>query len=143
MYSHEVKERIRYADTDQMGFVYYGNYARFYEIGRVEALRALGVKYKQMEEEGIMLPVLECYSKYIKPAKYDDLITIKTMIKELPSARIFFEYEILSEDGQLLNQGKTTLVFMRSDSHRPCKAPEEILKLLEPYFADNYEKEIS
>lgn len=134
MYTHQVELRVRYADTDQMGFVYYGNYATFYEIGRVEMLRSLGVSYKSLEETGVMLPVLDCYSKFIRPAKYDDLITIKTVVKEMPTSRIHFEYEIFSESGTLLNIGKTTLVFMRSDNHRPCKAPENIIEVLQPFF---------
>ena len=88
MYLHETKIRIRYGETDQMGYVYYGNYAQFFEIGRVEMLRSLGVSYASMEKQGIMLPVVDFSVKYIKPAYYDDLITIRTMIEEIPSVKI-------------------------------------------------------
>ena len=111
MYNHQVDIRIRYAHTDQMGYCYYGNYAQFYEIGRVEALRNLGFSYKKIEESGILLPVIDFNIKYINPAYYDDLITVNTIIKELPSARIKFEYEIFNESGEKLNFGATTLVF--------------------------------
>ncbi|GAA4831223.1 thioesterase family protein [Algivirga pacifica] len=134
MFLHTTQERVRYADTDQMGFMYYGNYAKFYEIGRVEALRAMGMSYKKMEEDGIMLPVLENYSKFIRPAKYDNLVTIKTMLKEMPSTRVRFEYELYDEEGALLNIGYTTLVFLSVETQRPCKAPESLLQLLAPHF---------
>jgi len=136
MYSHEYQVRIRYADTDQMGIVYYGNYARFYEIGRVEALRALNFRYKAMEEEGIMLPVLETRSKFLQPVHYDEVITIKTMVTELPSVRIKFDFEILNEQGKLIHEGHTTLVFVRTDNNRPCRAPQNLLALLQPFFAN-------
>ncbi|MBX2841462.1 MAG: acyl-CoA thioesterase [Flammeovirgaceae bacterium] len=134
MYFSEYKIRVRYSDTDQMGYVYYGNYASFYEIGRVEALRELGFSYKTMEDDGIIMPVLDCYSKFLLPAKYDELITIKTSIKELPRVKIQFSYEIINEKEQLLNIGETTLVFLRKESHRPCRAPEKVIQLLKPFF---------
>ena len=94
MLEHEIKLRVRYSETDQMGYVYYGNYAQYFEVARVEALRSLGITYKELEEEGILLPVLEFTIRYIKPAYYDDQLTIKVRIPVLPKARIFFEYEL-------------------------------------------------
>ena len=130
MYNHQVDIRIRYAHTDQMGYCYYGNYAQFYEIGRVEALRNLGLSYKKIEESGILLPVIDFNIKYINPAYYDDLITVNTIIKELPSARIKFEYEIFNESGEKLNFGTTTLVFINKKTGRPTKCPLELIEKL-------------
>lgn len=135
MFVHEVKGiRVRYADTDQMGYVYYGNYARYYEIGRVESLRSLGFYYKAMEDSGVMMPVYENTSRFIKPARYDDLLTIKVTIRDVPSARVVFEYEIFNQDGVLLNVGKTTLVFQRKDTGKLCAAPRFLLEKLFSYF---------
>ena len=96
----ETKLRVRYAETDQMGYCYYGNYAQYLELGRVEALRSLGFPYKDLEEQGIMLPVLDFHIKYLAPAKYDDLLTVKTIISEIAGTRIFFEYEIVNEESK-------------------------------------------
>lgn len=134
MYQHETKIRVRYAETDQMGFVYYGNYATYYEVARVEALRALGISYKSMEETGVLLPVLENYSKFIRPAKYDDLLTVRLYLKKKPETRITFEYEIFNEAENLLNLGKTTLVFLDRGTGKPVSAPEFIMDVLNPYF---------
>jgi len=134
MYRSEFKIRIRYADTDQMGFVYYGNYPVFYEIGRVEAMRSLGFSYKKLEESGIMMPVLESSAKYLLPAKYDELINIKTTITALPKVKIHFTYEILNEADKLIHTAETTLAFIKKESFRPCRVPSEIITLLQPYF---------
>lgn len=128
MFSHDSHVRIRYSETDQMGYCYYGNYAQFFEIGRVETLRALGVSYKSLEEQGIMLPVVDLQIKYIKPALYDDLITIRTKLVKIPSVRIAFEYEIFNENGDLLTIGSTTLVFIQSDNMKPCQAPIDLIE---------------
>lgn len=135
MFVHEVKGiRVRYADTDQMGYVYYGNYARYYEIGRVEALRSLDFHYKAMEDSGVMMPVYECHYKYLKPARYDDELNILVKIGELPSVRIRFAYEIRNQERVLLNTGETTLVFQRMDTGKLCPAPDKLLEKLKPYF---------
>ncbi|MBA3901475.1 MAG: acyl-CoA thioesterase [Bacteroidetes bacterium] len=136
MFISETKIRVRYAETDRMGFVYYGNYATYYEVGRVEALRKLGLSYKDMEDKGVMLPVLEFTIKYFKPAFYDDELIIKTTIEELPTARIIFKNEVF-KDGKLLNIGKVTLVFVNTASHRPTQAPEYFLEKIRPYFEEN------
>jgi len=135
MFVNEVEIRVRYAETDQMGYVYYGNYATYFEVARVESLRKLGLSYKALEESGVMLPVLEYKSKFLRPAKYDDLLTIKIIIPELPTARIKFEYEVFNELKQLLTTGETTLVFIKADNKRPCAAPAYFLAKIAHYFA--------
>ncbi|MFY9310823.1 MAG: thioesterase family protein [Bacteroidia bacterium] len=134
MYVSETTVRVRYAETDRMGYVYYGNYTQYYEIGRVEALRQLGTSYKEMEDNGIMLPVYTCNIKYIKPALYDDLLLIKTSIKELPSARISFDYEIYNQNGVLLNTANTVLVFINTSTSKPCPAPESFMEKIKKFF---------
>ena len=136
MYQHTTEIRVRYAETDQMGFVYYGNYATYYEVARVEALRALGISYKILEQNGIVMPVLENWSKYIRPAKYDDLLTVKLILKEIPEKRITFEYEVFNEEKKLLNLGSTILVFLDKESGKPIVVPDIILDVLKPYFND-------
>ena len=128
--------RVRYAETDKMGYVYYGNYATYFEVGRVEGLRSLGFSYKQIEDEGIMLPVLDFQIKYFKPAFYDDLLTIKTTITEIKGARIHFEYETLNEKNELLNKGATTLVFINIATNKPCAAPNWFLEKSKKYFQE-------
>jgi acyl-CoA thioester hydrolase len=117
-----------------MSYVYYGNYATYYEVARVEVLRQLGFEYAELEEKGIMMPVHDLYSKFISPARYDELLTIKVIIKSLPSVKMIFEYEIKNEGGELLNQGKTTLVFMSTESQRPVRAPKELIEVMKPFF---------
>lgn len=134
MFTSETKIRVRYGETDQMGYVYYGNYAEFYEVARVEMLRKLGLTYKWMEGSGIMMPVLELKCKYIKPAYYDDEITIKVIVKELPKTRIIFNYELYNEQGELINLGETTLVFVNIETKRPTVGPEEFMNKLKVFY---------
>ncbi|WP_268035921.1 acyl-CoA thioesterase [Algoriphagus sp. PAP.12] len=134
MYQAETQLRVRYAETDQMSYVYYGNYAMYFEVARVEAMRSIGFSYKQMEDEGVMMPVLESHFKYIKPGKYDELLTIKTRIPELPGVRIRFEYEVYNEENELITEGWTILTFLKKDSHRPTRPPQNLLDLLKSYF---------
>jgi acyl-CoA thioester hydrolase len=134
MFSSEVKIRVRYGETDRMGYVYYGNYAEYFEVARVEALRELGLNYKDVEDNGIMLPVYTFNIKYFKPAFYDDILTIKTSIKEIPQARITFEYETYNEKKELLNKGETVLVFIDIKTNKPRSAPENFIKKLKKYF---------
>lgn len=131
MYSSDTQLRVRYGETDRMGYAYYGNYAEYIEVGRVEALRELGFSYKELEDSGVLLPVLEYWSKFIKPALYDDLLTVRTMISEVPETRFPFEYEVLNGKGELLTKAKTTLVFVDKDSGRPCQCPDELKKAIE------------
>lgn len=135
MFSFETKIRIRYADTDQMGYMYYGNYATMYEVARTEMLRSLGMSYKSMEQDGVMMPVLELKSKYLKPALYDDVITVKVSIEEKPGIRIVFKYELFNEKETLINLGETTLVFVDIQKNRPCMAPKNFLEKIETYFS--------
>lgn len=134
MYSASTQIRVRYAETDQMSYVYYGNYAMYYEVGRVEAIRQLGFQYKKLEEQGIMMPVLDLQCKFLIPAKYDELLTVKVIIPELPKVKMYFEYEVSNEQGKRVNEGKTTLVFLNMDNNRPCRAPKELLDVLSPHF---------
>lgn len=136
MYSHDTKIRICYADVDQMGFVYYGNYLKFYEIARSEAMRALGLSYRGMEERGVMMPVVKAELNYKRPAHYDDLITVRTIVKQMPQgARMDFYYEVYNEEGQLLNHGFSQLAFVRKENAVPCRCPDYFTALLKPYFA--------
>ncbi len=135
MFVAETQIRVRYAETDQMGYVYYGNYAMYYEVGRVEALRSAGFSYKRMEDDGIMMPVLENHSRYLKPGKYDELLTVRTTIRQMPGVRIRFHYEVINEAGELINEGETVLAFLKTDTHAPCRPPSYLLSLLRPYFS--------
>ena len=135
MFQFEIQLRVRYSETDQMGYVYYGNYAQYFEVARVESLRSLGITYKAMEEEGVMLPVLTFSIKYFKPAYYDDLLSIKVKIPVKPGARLFFEYETYNEAGALLNKASTTLVFINKSSGKPCAAPAEVMECMRDYFS--------
>lgn len=134
MYSFESNYRVRYADVDQMGYMYYGNYAKLFEIGRVEALRNLGVRYKDLEESGIWMPVYENNSKYLEPAKYDELLTIKCLLKEMPKVRIVFDTEIINENNKIIHKGLTTLVFIKADTQKITFCPQVILDKLSPYY---------
>lgn len=134
MLTQKVKIRVRYAETDQMGYVYYGNYATYYEVARVESLRNLGFSYKLLEAQGVMMPVVENKSKFIRPGKYDDLLTIKVTVDKMPAKRIIFKYEIYNEQEKLINLGETILAFVNMKNGRACDAPESIRTLLEPFF---------
>lgn len=130
----EIPYRVCYADTDKMGYMYYGNYARLYEIARVEMLRSVGVSYKALEDKGIGLPVVENYSRFHQPAKYDDLLTIVCEINQAPSVRIVFDYKIFNQEKVLIHEGKTTLVFMNMNTSKIIRVPEEILNAFEDSF---------
>jgi acyl-CoA thioester hydrolase len=134
MFEFETSIRVRYADTDQMGYMYYGNYAAFFEVARTEMLRSLGLTYRSMEQDGIMMPVLELKSKYIKPAIYDEVIKIKVIINQKPSVRIVFNYEMFNEENQLIHLGETTLVFVNMQKNKPCLPPKNFMEKIETYF---------
>jgi acyl-CoA thioester hydrolase len=123
---HQFNVRVRYAETDQMGVVYHGNYAQYFEMGRVEWLRNLGVSYADMEKQGIMLPVVNLTMNYKKPARYDDLLTVKTILKKQQGVKIEFDYEIYNEKQELLTTGYSMLVFVDMKSGRPTTPPEYI-----------------
>ena len=134
MFEYTTQIRVRYGETDQMGFVYYGNYAEFYEVARVEMLRSLGSSYKQMEESGVMMPVIELHCKYLKPALYDQIITIKVILNEMPRASMRFEYMLYNEDNELINTGETLLVFVNMQRNKICFIPKLFADQLKPYF---------
>lgn len=134
MYTGISKVRVRYAETDQMGIVYYGIYTQYFEVGRVEALRELGLSYRAMEEAGTMLPVTRVEIKYHRSARYDDLLTIRSTIAELPGVRIAFDHEVLNEAGQLLTTGRVELVFVDSNTMRPKRAPADFMQIIKPFF---------
>jgi acyl-CoA thioester hydrolase len=134
MITSEIKLRVRYSETDKMGYCYYGVYAQYFEVGRTNLLREFGLTYRQIEENGIMLPVLTLNVKYIKPAFYDDELTIKTFIHKMPLARIEFNYEIYNQQNELLTIADTTLVFIDEKTRKPIKAPEYFLEKLNPFF---------
>jgi acyl-CoA thioester hydrolase len=135
MYEFNTQVRVRYAEADPMNVVYYGNYAQYFEVGRVESLRNLGISYKGIEDMGIMLPVVELNIKYLRPARYDDLLTIKSQIKELPTEhKIVFDQEIYNEEGKLLTIGKVKLYFMDSKLGKRASMPALMLEKLSTYF---------
>ncbi|MEN8228206.1 MAG: thioesterase family protein [Bacteroidota bacterium] len=126
----KTKYRVTYADTDQMGVVYYGNYGRLLEIGRTEMIRELGLPYRELEENGIVMPVYSVESKYRNVLKYDELVTIETTLKEFPVARIEFFYRIFNEEGVLAHEAKVVLVFLDTKTNRPVRVPEKLLNVL-------------
>ena len=130
MKSHETYVKVRYAETDQMGVVHHGNYAQYLEIARLDWLSALGISYKTMEENGVMLPVYELNTKFLKPAVFEDELRIEVKLKELPSVKITFEYLIFNQCEDLLTKAYTTLVFMDSKTKKPIRCPQYILDKL-------------
>ncbi len=134
MLTSETKIRVRYGETDQMGYVYYGNYPLYYEVARGEMIRELGWTYKKMEAIGVMMPVHSLNVKYIRPAYYDDLLTIKTTVKEMPSKRMSFEYEVFNENGDLINIGSSILAFIDIKIMKPTNPPEELLNSIKKFF---------
>lgn len=134
MFEHTTKIRVRYGETDQMGYMYYGNYAEFYEVGRVEMLRSLGMTYTEMEASGIIMPVLEMKCKYFKPALYDEEISIKVTIDKMPGVKIHFRYELYNPKNELINTGETLLAFVNMKTNRPCLPPQYFIDGLKPFF---------
>lgn len=135
MFTSKTQIRIHYGLTDQMGFVYHGRYAEFYEIGRTEALRTLGLTYKEVEATGIMMVVTEIHTRFLRPAVYDDLITVVTTLKEMPvHHKIVFHSEIFNEQNQLLNVGEVSLYFLDAATRKRCAMPENMKEKLLPFF---------
>jgi acyl-CoA thioester hydrolase len=136
MYASTTEIRVRYGETDQMGYLYYGNYALYYEVGRAEAIRQLGFTYRQLEEMGIMMPVAELNSRYFRPVLYDDLVTVKTILKELDGgSKIQFHSELYNEAGEILNKGVTTLVFYDPKEKKKTDMPRELYSRLALFFS--------
>jgi acyl-CoA thioester hydrolase len=135
MIKAETKIRVRYGETDQMGYAYYGIYAQYYEVGRVEAMRVLGFSYKEVEARGILMPVIDFSIHYKKPAFYDDEITVVTYLKEKPNGlRIHFDYECYNSTRELLNTGKVTLVCTDKVTQKICPIPDWFQKAFIPFF---------
>lgn len=130
MYQAEVQIRVRYSETDRMGYVYYGHYAQYFEVARVEALRSLGISYKELEDRGILLPVYTYSVKFLKPAHYDDLLLIRTVVRKIEGARIYFDFETFNEKNEKLNTAEVVLVFFDSAGNRPCSPPPGFAKLV-------------
>lgn len=138
MYTSDIQIRVRYAETDQMGYVYHGNYAAYFEVARTEAFRRLGISYKEMEADGVGMPVGEIRTRFRRPARYDDLLTVRLLLRQPPEgARVLFEYEIYNEAGQLLTEGHTLMVFVKTSTGRPVAMPEGIQERLASYFSDD------
>jgi acyl-CoA thioester hydrolase len=134
MFTHTTKIRVRYSETDQMGYVYYGRYAEYFEAGRVEAFRSLGISYKELEEQGIMMPVLNLQVNYYKPLYYDEELTVQVTIHKLPTLRIQFIYKVFNAAGELTADGETTLLFVDAATRKPMRMPAEVTNALEPHY---------
>jgi acyl-CoA thioester hydrolase len=135
MYTHETQVRVRYGETDQMGYLYYGNYALYYEVGRAEMIRDLGLSYKEMESTlGIMMPVMSLQMRFVRPALYDELVTIRTTLRELPTSTITFHMELFNEKKKLLNGGLVKLCFVEMATNRTVAPPQYLIDKLQPFF---------
>ncbi|MEZ5043579.1 MAG: thioesterase family protein [Saprospiraceae bacterium] len=135
MFSNEFQKRVRYAETDQMGYLYYGNYATYYEIGRAELIRSIGLTYQEMEAAfGILMPVMSLQMRFVRPAYYDDLVTIRTELRKLPHKEIVFHHELFNEKRKLLNGGSVKLCFVEKESNKTVPAPAFLTDKLAPYF---------
>lgn len=135
--TYEHQFRVGYKDTDQMGIMHHSNYIVLYEKARTEWLRDMGLTYAEIERRGIMSPIIEVHSKYIYPAFYDEVLTVKVLLNEMPMARLIIDAEVYNESGKLINTGSVTLGFMHADTRRPCRAPEWFVEALEQYIAKN------
>lgn len=134
MYISNTNLRVKYADTDAMGVVYHGTYAQYFEVGRAEAFRALGYTYKKFEDDGFALPIVEVKMRFRKPAKYDDLLDIRTIIKEFPNRKLTIYTEIYNENKQMLASGEIIFIFVKSHNMKPIIAPEQFKSILLPFF---------
>jgi acyl-CoA thioester hydrolase len=135
MYTFDTQIRVRYGETDQMGYLYYGNYAQYFEVGRVETIRSLGLTYKELEEvHGIWLPVVSLEMRFVRPAFYDDLLTVRSEIRDLPDDHITFHVELYNERKKLVNAGRVRLCFFDAATKKVVMAPEFLLEKLRPHF---------
>jgi acyl-CoA thioester hydrolase len=138
MYQSDTQIRVRYAETDQMGYVYHGNYAAYFEVARTEAFRRLGISYKALEADGVGMPVGELRTRFRRPARYDDLLTVRLLLRQpAEGSRVLFEYEIYNEAGELLTEGHTLMVFVSTATGRPVPMPAGIAAKLAPYFSED------
>jgi acyl-CoA thioester hydrolase len=135
MYQSTTQIRVRYAETDQMNVVYYGNYAQYFEIGRVESIRALGFTYKQMEDEGVIMPVIELHTRFLRPATYDKMLTIQTQIRALPTSyHIEFFQDVFNEENKILAAGRVVLYFLQKQTWKRTNIPQDLHNALAKYF---------
>ena len=134
MISCDVQLRVRYGETDRMGYAYYGFYPLYYEVGRTELLRQYGLTYKELEDSGILLPVADMHVDYYSPAQYDELLTVRTIIKEKPGVKIVFTYEIYNSKNELINKATTTLVFVKANNRKPCRPPKSFNDIMDKAF---------
>lgn len=134
MLIHETKVRVYYEDTDKMGVVYYGVYPRYYEIGRTELIRSLGISYKEIEETNILLPARSLNINYFKSAYYDDLLTVRTIIETIPKVKFPIKTEIYNEQNELINSGEVVLAFFDANTNKPCRIPEKFRQAMELHF---------
>lgn len=133
MQSFEIQTRVRYGETDKMGYVYHGNYPMYYDMARTEFLRSMGLSYKELEDSGVLMPVISLSVKYKAPVFYDELITIRVTVKEMPQTRMHFFYEIFNQQNKLVNEGETVLVFIDANSRRPIRLPDILQK---PFYSN-------
>ena len=135
MFTFDTQIRVRYGETDQMGYLYYGHYAQYFEVGRAETIRSLGISYKEMETDlGIMMPVMSLQMRYVRPALYDELLTIRTTLRQLPESTMTFHHEIFNEKKKLVNGGSVKLCFVDMKSGKTVAPPQYLLDKLAPYF---------
>lgn len=134
MISSDIQIRVRYGETDRMGYAYYGNYPLYYEVGRTELLRQYGLSYRELEDKGILLPVSDMHVEYLAPALYDEIITVRTSIKVKPGIKIVFHYEVYNSKNELINKATTTLVFVNGQTRKPCRPPVEFMSRIEGLF---------
>lgn len=141
MFTYNYQLRVRYSDTDQMGYVYYAHYGNFFEQARAEAVRSLGIVYKDIESAGIIIPVTRMNIKFINPAFYDELLTVKTIIPEIPHRDLLFKYEVYNEKGKLINKAETHMVFADVRTKQLVSAPLLLLDKLKPFFETHIEEQ--
>lgn len=135
MFTHQTQVRVRYGETDQMGYLYYGNYAQYYEVGRAEMVRSIGLPYSDLEKlHGVMMPVMSLNMRFVRPALYDELMTITTTLRKLPDRTITFHHEIFNEKNKLVNGGSVKLTFVDTSTNKSIIAPEILLEKLRPHF---------
>ena len=135
MVNSEIKIQIRYDEVDQMGYVYHGNYAKYFHISRTELLNSIGICDRELEKQNIILPIIEMNIRYFKPIHYGETITVKTSLKEMPKTRLHFYHKVFDQDNKLINEAFSTMVFVDSTSRKPIKIPDNVLNKLKPKFS--------
>jgi len=135
MYCHESHIRVRYGETDRMGYLYYGHYPEYFEVARTDMIRSLGISYKEMEDQGILLPVRSLHIDYKQPALYDEMLTVRSCLNSLPEIRLDIDYEIYNEQNILICKGNSVLVFVDAETRKPIRAPDSFLTSVQMYFS--------